>query len=318
MYFEKVKQIIGNKYEDDFNFICVDATYNDSKIFNNKAITNLDMYYQATSEVILYYYFKKFFSLVEYDQKIVPGNEHDVDIVASDPKLPFKINAEIKTPFTSADNPNDYTFQMVHRYDNKKPEESPYYQGFKKTITSLVDCINKYAKQNIKKPEKINDDMTFKNNFDKAIYKFGIPGNREINVLFICVSTSRMEHYLDIIMNPYTGMLTDNSFMNLDEYKNIEFFVLSNCLESQLKPNNFNCWDESNYINFVIRNGKGEDENQETKHIYLSTLLNDEYPNFYKFYSNYNFKDEAGNDMPKITSIAFDAYLSKRTNNTKD
>ena len=95
----------------------------------------------------------------------------------------------------------------------------------------------------------------------------------------ICVDTQTFGEYLDHIFSAYCGWFSNDPYLNLNDYLNIDFVILSNCCEAHFDSNfKFNVWDASNYFNFVIPLRINDTKTEKSN--FIATLFNDELMKF--------------------------------------
>lgn len=275
--FDTITKKLGEQYKNDFNSIATDNKYNNEKLFNNSAIVDLDSYNQFASELLIYYFMKRFAKSVKHDCIIRNGSKKDVDIVADCfDDSSYKLNIEIKTPKKIINDSHEIKLVQEHRLSEGVIDFSCIAKKLKRAI-----CKSGNSELKINERGAIKDNP-LKSQFDKSFEKFNNPTRNEINILFICVDNETFCHFVDYIHNVDTGLYSKKPYFNLSDYKSIEYFIISNCCEAHIKKHDFNCWNLANYENMVFANNSIEiDEN---KYLFVSRVFNDINPKYLKFF----------------------------------
>lgn len=277
--FDKFCNKLGEKYKNDYLLICDDNKYNNMKTLDQK-LDSPQKYIQAASEQIYYYWLKKRCPKIQYDVKINPPK--DVDLYCDE--LDFNLRIEVKTPeidkLDEKYDSNVITLKMDHRYDNLPKENSPSYKNFQDKMKEISEQLNIHSAET-GKVVKIgkNEDLKIKTFLDSANEKMNPSDDKTINSLLICLDTSKLGEYLNYIINEFCGCFSEDTYLNVKEYKNIDFLILSNCCEAHLDSKfNFNVWDAKNYFNFIIP--LHIKETGIAKCNFIANLFNDEFMKF--------------------------------------
>lgn len=251
--FDKFCNKLGDKYKNDYFLICNDEEYNKEKTLDDKH-NSPQKYIQAASEQIYYYWLRKKYSLLEHDHRV--NSPKDVDIFYDG--KPYDLRIEVKTPemdkLSDKYDASVINIKMDHRYDNLPPQESPSLKAFNDVMGEIKAQINQHSEESGKSADIAkNDDLKIGSFLESANEKMLLPDDNTINVLLICLDTQTLCEYADNILNPYCGLFSNNPYLNLDDYKNVEYIILSNCCEAHFDNKfNFNVWEATNYLNFVI------------------------------------------------------------------
>lgn len=244
---------LGYIYKKDYFSICDDEEYNKEKTLDDKH-NSPQKYIQAASEQIYYYWLRKKYSSLEHDR--IVNSPKDVDIFYDG--KPYNLRIEVKTPemdkLSEKYDASVIKMKMDHRYDNLPPQESPSLKAFNDVMGDIKVQINQHTEESGKSADIAkNDDLKIDTFLKSANEKMILPDDKTINALLICLDTQTLCEYADHIFNPYCGLFSNDSYLNLDDYKNVEYIILSNCCEAHFDNKfNFNVWEAKNYFNFVI------------------------------------------------------------------
>lgn len=261
-----------NKHMTDFNEWCDDNDYNQLK--NLLLEKNFNRFNQAASEAMVYYFLKKelTFTNIEHDIKLykTEGHPKDVDVVGlKEEKISFRI--EVKAPEMYEED------EKIHGKIAFRAANTPEAKaGMETSQKDVINSINMSGKSTAV-ADKL-DDLKIKTFIENANEKFFKPSSdNEINILFVSVDTSTMLDFLRYYTNPLTGVFSNDPYFDTSLYLNVDFIVFSNCSECHLDDNfNFNLWDLSNYICFVLPLRK--DGNVSYKRQYVDNLFKTKLP----------------------------------------
>lgn len=241
----------------------------------------------------------KKFKNVCFDKKI--NSPKDVDIYVGNSK--YNLSIEVKTPKIQLENnENQIVLMQSHKYDTLPKNTSPSYVAFNSTIEQILNDINSNTSIHNKKAVKGKiDDLKIKDYLESANQKMLEINEDTINILLICLDTHNLLKFMNYIINPYTGLLSKNPIVSKEKYENIEYIVLSNCVEAHLDSNfKFNVWDANNYLNFVMCLNKNCDKSN-----YVRNLFNDKFCDFASKADNYAV------DGAKIFELQFSSYIAE-------
>lgn len=200
---------------------------------------------QALSEILLTTYFynleicRNIGLQISTDIKVNPLSNKDVDIQIAKDSL--KLNIEIKTPEQDVIEENKLHAMLLHRYPNvERAENNP-------DLKSLADM---FKTQSGKETQilKTNDNK-LKDYIESGNSKFGERNSDTLNILLIMCTSEQMGKYLLYLLNPYSGLITLNTYVPLD-YAKIDYIAISNAIDG-IVPNceyDFDVNDFSNYV----------------------------------------------------------------------
>lgn len=289
---------LGDKYKNDYFNVCTNNKYNESKALNQNL--EPEQYIQASSEQIYFYWLSKKFKNICWDKKLNPPKDVDIYVENSGK---YNLSIEVKTPEIKLDmNPNRLELSQNHKYDTLPRDISPSYAAFNFAIDQILNEINSNTSIHNKEAVKGKiDDLKIKDYLESANQKMQEINKDTINILLICLDTNNILKFMNYIINPYTGLLSQDPIVSKEKYENIEYIVLSNCVEAHLDSNfKFNVWDANNYLNFVIYLNK--DCN---KSMHVHSLFNDKFCDFVSKMDNYAV------DGAKIFEVQFSLYIAE-------
>jgi len=288
---------LGEKYKNDYFSICDDEEYNKEKTLDDKH-NSPQKYIQAASEQIYYYWLREKYSSLEHDR--IVNFPKDVDIFYDG--KPYNLRVEVKTPemdkLSEKYDASVIKMKIDHRYDNLSPQESPSLKAFNEVRDDIKDQINQQHTEESGKSADIakNDDLKIDTFLKSANEKMISPDDKTINALLICLDAQTLCEYANHILNSDCGLFSKDSYLKLDNYKNIEYIILSNCCDAHFDNKfNFNVWDAENYFNFVIPLRFEKTPVAEEKSNFIQQLFNGECEKFLKGKdTKYNPKDGSG------------------------
>lgn len=283
--FDKVSKKMGCKYKKGFKKICVDHAYNQEKSLDSSL--SIHQYIQAASEQIAYYHINKYYNPLFHDKRVNPSNQKDVDIVYYGE--PFNLFIEVKTPEVY-ENTEDYksdvlTIEQDHRYCETTVS--------RKDFENRKEQIRRHVNEIKSTENKKMDDNKIGQYLRESNAKMVDSGENGINILLICLNSTDFFRFYDYITNMEQGLFGLEPYVKKEDYMNVDFIVLSNCVEAHLdKRFKFNPWEFSHYLNFVIPNEyKGEKLIPKIdtirnlfsdKHIEYINYRDNEFPKLYK------------------------------------
>lgn len=240
---EKINEL-GTKYQNDFNAICVDTNYNNSKIFSEDANSNINKYIQTTSEEMIFYLLKKKIGNAICDYTY--NNPKDVDVYSKDDHFEYFI--EIKTPELVTKFDEQTTSKIHGELNNRYPDNILSHDEYNKEMIEIVNLFEGKADIKPVRDNKVKDYLL--STQEKMIDST----DKTINCLLIC-SSSEMTHLINYFVNEYSGFHTKSFMITPEEYNKIDFIVFSNVVEAHLDSHfKFNVWDCSNYVYFILPN----------------------------------------------------------------
>lgn len=279
----------SNKYKTQFYSMFLPTCYLVKKDFFRLSDNK---YLQCASELIVYNHLRKFSSFVGYDVKLNPLNDSDVDVVARNVNG-YDVRVEVKTPEINFENNNGaLVVQPICRLANN--EESKIFLNLQtQLLKAEVELANPFKKIQIAKIE----DNKIKTYLDSAKRKFPTAKkNNEINCLLICLDTEKMCQFLIYYTNPLTGVFSADPFLKIEDYKNVDYVILTNNVEGHLDSNfNFNYWDQNNYINFILPTQRYDYSNDASRRLIISKIFPSMFPAYVSF--SKNSKSELPQDM---------------------
>lgn len=275
---------------------------------------NKDQFLQSLMEVIIYRHFcSKEFTL-DFDKCINNQSKKDVDIVAC--KNNITLNIEVKCPVTEEKSENEIVLRQDHRYSNSK-EDNIYFSTDMENLKNEMNCA--LNKANIKKQISIKkmQDNKLKDYLFSANEKFNSSNDNELNVLFLCLTTSEFMLFLDYMINKDTGLFSSNSYVDPKHFEKIDCFVLSNIKSGHNKcdlescDKSFDIWNINKYVNFIIPNiAKYQEigiQIPKSKEKLFLESLHDSYFHYCLFEKNFVRKHP---NIPRILHIVFPEYIS--------
>lgn len=251
---------------------------------------------------------------LDFDKCINNQSKKDVDIVAC--KNNITLNIEVKCPATEEKSENEIVLRQVHRYSNSKELNVHFFDSMEK----LQNNVNSNLKQiNSEKQMKIGkmQDNKLKDYLLSANFKFNLSNENELNLLFLCLTTNEFLLFLEYMINVDTGLFSGNSYVDMNNFEKIDFFVLSNIKSGHYKYDlmscdaNFDIWDINKYVNFIIPNVAKKQQigcqNPICKETLLLETLHGYYFDYCQFATKYAKKYP---DVPQFQCMIFPEYIS--------
>ena len=134
--------------------------------------------------------------------------------------------------------------------------------------------------------------------------KFDCKRKEDISILIICTDTERFINNMTYLLNDYSGILSEDPYINFKKYPNIDFIVFTNCNEAYSdKEFDFNIFNTRNYINFVIPTKLNDDPKQVEINNFVAKLFKDKLIKFYKGRKNKYNKYAYGNLLLQLINF---------------
>ena len=215
-------------------------------------VSDLQQYYQAVCEIMLWSCFAEQGYKFETDKKISEENHSDVDIQVRYDDWTF--NIEVKCPIVQASAEKD---SLVLSPLFRTVEKNTFDEG----ITILCKDVLEPAIQ--KTGSGFKDIRIEKNNDNKLVEylrsaqtKFKNSDEKTLNILFVGLPLKQMAYYYGYLENGYTGIFTGcNPIMRAEEYNKTNIIVLSSMVEGHLYcDDSYDPWDLKNYFNLFLIN----------------------------------------------------------------
>ena len=241
----------GSKYKEDLSKVSKEK-YAKEKEFLNKSYDK-NNYVSNANQILFYNYLNSLSKELYCFKSVYPYQEYDLYCEGSK----YNLIIEFKTSFL----------------ENKADEIS----------NSKLSNLNFLDYKMLNKNIKLKIDSTkIASDLKRANDKLFTSSNKNLNILIFCLTTERFINNITYLLNEYNGIFTDNSYIKLKDYPNIDFIIFSNCSDAHSrKEYDFNNWDANNYINFVIPTKINNIPSRIRKNDFVASAFNDELMNFY-------------------------------------
>lgn len=201
-------------------------------------------YYQGISELVWRFFLNDQNIDFTIDNKMLNNAGTDVDVCFQINDVNY--NVEIKCPeFFEKD---DKTLVGEILFRQKNYDLRPELEKLIKLFEDALSKQDKYERVTIKK----NDDNKLKGYLLSCQSKFNKNDDKNCNILFLSLRNEDFKNYLFYLKNPYSGLLTANSFINNNEYNKVQLVVISNFLSVNNSESNY--WDLSKCSNLIFLN----------------------------------------------------------------
>lgn len=215
-------------------------------------VSDLQQYYQAVCEIMLWSWFAEQGYKFETDKKISDENHSDVDIQVRYDDWTF--NIEVKCPIVQASAEKG---SLVLSAPFRTVEKNKFDEKMESFCREVLEPAIQKTDSGFKdiRIEKNNDNKLVEY-LRSAQTKFKNSDEKTLNILFVGLPLNQMEYYYGYLKNGYTGIFTGrNPIMRAEEYNKTDIVVLSSMVEGHLYcDNSYDPWDLKNYFNLFLRN----------------------------------------------------------------
>ena len=228
---------------------------------------------QAQAEVLLATYFCNFENChnwgmsIDTDVKVNPIANKDIDLRIC--KDTLMINIEVKTPEQDLFEEGKFHARLAYRHpDIERAEEN----SDLKKIASMLEAQSGMETQILK-----TNDNKVKDYIKSANAKFCERNKESVNVLVIMCTSEQMGNNLLYLMNPHSGLITENTYDNTLDFSKIDYIVVSNAVEGIVQSDEyeFDSNDFSNYVTLIISPHKDLSNERDAIKFFYSVIPND-------------------------------------------
>lgn len=249
----------SNYYRDFFNsfkYIQGSIDLNNNKQWKNfknrlQLMGNYNefVYLQNISEIMLWILCLRNKFDFHLEKKMSIENNTDVDVQIIKDGVTF--NIEVKCP----------------QFDIRKESVLNLQNAFRTTSKKQTDYTLKIIKEDISKnsdtEDTIYNEISISKMHDNKLVDYLKSGHKKfpdvsdgmLNIVMVSVRSTDMQSYWEYLFNGYSGLFTDKSFCNINEYSKVDAVLLTNMLEGHCNPSEeYDAWNLENYCNLLCLN----------------------------------------------------------------
>lgn len=264
---------------------------------------------QALSEILLTTYFynlelcRSIGLQISTDIKVNTLSNKDVDIQIAKDSL--KLNIEIKTPEQDVFEENKFYAMLPHRYPNiERAENNPDL----KNIAGMLKIQSGKETQILK-----TNDNKLKDYIQSGNSKFGERNSDTLNILLIMCTSEQMGKNLLYLLNPYSGLITPNTYAPTLNFAQIDYIAISNAVDGIVRncEYDFDINDFSNYVTLFFSPHQDVLNESEVAKLLWSIMPNDcnQFRSFEKAYSSELQRNGIPKDIHYL--LMWSDYLAK-------